>query len=139
MPMIRALVLISFLAGSIACGDDTPTAPTETPTRTQTTETFSGTLNVNGAATHSFSATGSGEIRVTLTELTPDSAAVIGVSLGTWNALANTCQIVLANDSATQSAVVVGNAGQAGSFCARVYDVGRLSGATGYSLTVLHY
>ncbi len=95
-----------------------------------------GRLTVNGAATHSF-ATGSGQISVTVTELVPDSAAVIGVSLGTWNGTA--CQIVLANDNATQGAGILGTASGPGSFCVRVYDVGRLTGPTEYTLTVVHF
>jgi hypothetical protein len=61
------------------------------------------------------------------------------VSLGTWNALANTCQIVLANDNATQGASILGTASGPGDFCVRVYDVGRLQGATEYTLTVVHF
>jgi hypothetical protein len=138
MPMIRVLALSLVLAVAVACGDDnpTPTTPT-TPTPTTTTETFSDTLNVNGGRTHSFVTGQSGQISVTITELVPDSAAVIGVSLGTWNGA--TCQVVLANDNATQAAQVLGNAGAAGNFCARVYDVGKLTSSTGYTLTVVHF
>jgi len=136
-PVFRMVVLAAMLGASAACGDDEPTPTEPTPVRTTTTRTFEGTLTVNGARTHDFTATGSGEIRLTLTALAPDSAARIGVSLGTWNGAV--CQVVLANDNATQGAVVVGNAGAAGNFCARVYDVGLLSAPTDYSLTVVHY
>jgi hypothetical protein len=134
---LRILAVACVAAAAIACGDDetTPTEPTDT--RIQTTDTFEGTLTVNGARTHDFVATGSGEIRLTLTTLSPDSTARIGVSLGTWNGAV--CQIVLANDNATQGAVVIGNAAAAGNFCARVQDVGLLSAPTDYSLTVLHF
>jgi hypothetical protein len=137
MPMLRVLALISILTAAAACGDDnpTPTTPT-TPTRTTTTETFAGTLNINGAATHSF-ATGSGQIQVTVTELLPDSTAVIGVSLGTWNGAA--CQIVIANSSATLAAAVLGTASGPGNFCAYVQDVGKLKAATDYKLEVVHF
>jgi len=136
MPMMRVLVLLSMLVGAVACGDDTPTAPTDPAPRPTITETFTGTLTVNGARTHSF-ATGSGQITATLTTLSPDSAAVISLSLGTWNGTA--CQIVIANDNATQAAVVVGNAGTTGNFCARVLDVGLLGAPTDYTLTVVHF
>ena len=136
-PIIRAVLLLALLAGTSACGDDEGTPTDPTPTRPTTTETFSGTLTVNGAATHPFTATGSGTMTLTLTTLSPDSAATIGVSLGTFNG--TTCQIVLANDNATQGAVVTGNAGAAGNFCARVYDVGRLGAPTDYTLTVVHF
>lgn len=136
MPFIRVCVLMSVLAAAAACGDDPPTAPEQPVQRPTVTEEFTGRLNVNGGATHSFT-TGSGQISVTITELVPDSAAVIGVSLGTWNGSA--CQIVLANDNATQSGSVLGTASGPGSFCARVYDVGKLTAATEYKVTVVHF
>jgi hypothetical protein len=137
MPMLRLLTLVTILIAAAACGDDNPTTPTQPTTpRPTVTEPFSGTLNINGAATHSF-ATGSGQIQVTVTELLPDSAAVIGVSLGTWNGAA--CQIVLANDNATVAAAVLGTASGPGNFCARVYDVGKLKAATEYKLEVIHF
>jgi hypothetical protein len=66
----------------------------------------------------------------------PDSAIVMGLSLGTWNGAA--CQIVLANDNATQGTVVTALASSLGSFCVRVYDVGRLVEPTSYELQVVH-
>jgi len=136
MPFIRVCVLTFVLVGAAACGDDTPTAPEQPAQRPTVTEEFTGRLTVNGAATHSF-ATGSGQISVTVTELVPDSAAVIGVSLGTWNGTA--CQIVLANDNATQTGSILGTATGPGNFCARVYDVGKLTAATEYKVTVVHF
>ena len=139
MPFIRLCVLMSLLVGAVACGDDTPTAPEQPVQRPTVTEPpIQGRLTVNGAATHSFT-TGSGQISVAVTELLPDSAAVIGVSLGTWNPLANTCQIILANDSATQGAGILGTASGPGNFCVRVYDVGLLKAPTDYTLTVVHF
>ena len=138
-PILRALLLLSVLAGAAGCGDDDPVTPTQPTPPQATTETFSGTLTVNGAVTHSFTAGQSGVISATVTELVPDSAAVIGVSLGTWNPLAGTCQLLITNDNATQNGSVTGTAGAAGSFCARVYDVGHLTSATGYTLTVVHF
>ena len=136
MAFIRVCVLIAVLAGAAGCGDDTPTAPQQPTQRPTVTEEFTGRLTVNGASTHSFT-TGSGQISVTITELVPDSAAVVGVSLGTWNGTA--CQIVLANDNATQAGAVLGTASGPGNFCARVYDVGKLAAATEYKVTVVHF
>jgi hypothetical protein len=138
MPILRVFLLMTVLAGAAACGDDTPTAPTEPPPqRPTTTVPFEGVVTVNGAVTHPFNTGGSGLITVTVTALSPDSAAVLGVSLGTWNGTA--CQIVIANDNATQASVVIGNAGGVGSYCARVYDVGKLTAPSAYTLTVVHF
>jgi hypothetical protein len=136
MKLLRALLFLSLLVGVSACGDEeTPTTPTA-PDRPLVTKTFTGTLTINDAETHSF-ASGSGDMRATLTALSPDSAAFIGLSLGTWNGSA--CQIIIANDNATQAAAVTGRATTTGSFCVRVYDVGRISAPTDYTITLEHF
>jgi hypothetical protein len=68
----------------------------------------------------------------------PDATQVVGVSLGTWTG--STCQIVIANDRATQSSQLQGSVGLAGLLCARVYDVGTITSGSPvtYELTVRH-
>ena len=134
--LIRLLALVLLLVAAAACGDDEPAAPTQPTPLADVTEEFTGTLTVNGGRTHPFTTAGSGNITVTVAELTPNSEAEIGVSLGTWNQA--TCQIVIARDRATTTAVVIGTAGSAGSYCVRVYDAGALSATTDYKLTVVH-
>jgi hypothetical protein len=132
-----ASVLALVLATTAGCGDDTtPTTPTE-PTTPTATETFSGAVNRNGAVTHTFTVSRSGLLTATLTTLAPDSTLVVGISLGTWNG--TTCQIVLANDRATQGSVVTGNGGSAGNFCVRIYDVGNVAETVEYTVTVVHF
>jgi hypothetical protein len=135
--LLLLLLAIAVLTGAAACGDDETTTPTE-PTRPTVTETFSGRVTVNGAQTHGFAATGSGRIDVTLSTLSPDSAARVGLVLGTLNTL-GACQVVISNDNATQGTLVAGNAGAAGNFCVRVFDVGQLAEPVEYTLTVVHF
>jgi hypothetical protein len=129
------LALVGFVA---ACdsGDDpgVPTAPTPAPS---VTETFTGSVNQNGAVTHTFSSA-FGSISATLTTLGPDSTFILGMSLGTWNGSA--CQIVLANDRATQGTVINGGVSSTGQLCVRAYDVGTITAATPftYEITVVH-
>ena len=130
-------VLALFLTAGLfsGCGDtETPTTPTDPPV--EIAEPFTGTLTVNGAATHPFVVQRAGQATATVTSLSPDSAAVISVSLGTWNG--QVCQILLANDAATVNTTVVGTA-SAGNFCVRVLDVGRLTAPTDYAVTVRHF
>ena len=89
------LFAVVFALGAAGChSTTTPTTPTATPI----TDTFLGTLTVNGGVTHQFAAARSGTIQETLTALSPDSTVILGISLGTWNG--NTCQVVLAKDNA---------------------------------------
>jgi hypothetical protein len=132
----RVLLTFAVVLLAAACGDDSPTAPSQPNTPT-VTDTFTGTLNPNGARTHSFVAVASGSITSTLTSLVPDSTLRIGMALGTWNG--STCQLVVTNDNATQSSQVVGSITTVGgNFCVRVYDVGNLSGNVSYEVTVVH-
>jgi hypothetical protein len=133
------LVTLVLLAGIVAAGcggsDNTPTAPTE-PTPVLTTETFSGTITVNGAQTHPFAVSRAGTVSAQIKTLS-DETVVIGISLGTWNGAA--CQIVIANDAAVLGNAVTGTAQSTGQFCVRLYDVGRLTAGVNYSVEVSHY
>ena len=121
--------------GAAACGDDTPTTPTPT-TPVTVTDTFAGSLNRNGAASYSFATAASGNITASITSLAPDSTLIVGLSLGTWNG--TSCQIVLANDKASQSSLLIGTASAAGNLCVRVYDVGNVTDPITYELQVNH-
>jgi hypothetical protein len=136
--LISASVLILFCAISAACADDdTPTAPVEQPI--QLTESFSGTIGINGAATHQFVTTRTGQVGATLTALSPDSTAVISFMLGTWNG--SYCAIStsgLAKDDATTGSIL-GASATIGNFCVRVSDVGRLTAPTSYEIVVTHF
>ena len=119
-----------------ACSDDptTPTTPTAPPLVTQT---FSGTVNKNGAVTHNFTTEASGTVTATLTTLAPDSTLVIGMSLGTWNG--STCALIITKDDATQGTVVTGGVSSLGSLCVRIYDsMGNITDPVAYEITVVH-
>ena len=130
----RAAALAVAVLVLASCGDDvnTPTQPTPTPI----TDVFSGTLTVNGAVTHAFSATTAGSLTATLTTITPDENPTVGLSLGTWNGSA--CAIQIASDTAVRSTTVFGTVSQAGQLCVRIYDVGRISNPNDYEITVVH-
>ncbi len=130
-------VVLAFAAlGAAGCDDeaDTPTTPT-TPTPT-VTESFSGTLNRNGAQTFSFSVSTTGQVTATLAEL-GSSTVPISLSLGNWNG--TTCQVVLANDHAVQGTFVTGTMSAAGSLCLRLSDAsGNLESAVTFKVDVVH-
>jgi hypothetical protein len=131
--------LVPIVAASlimIGCGnseDDSVVAPPP-PT---VTETFTGTLTLNGAASYPFEVTGSGGMEAQLTTLMPDSAKPVGLSLGTWNG--SICQTVLAHDSAVQGSLVDGTTTTTGSFCVRIYDAaGTVVDPQTYVINVFH-
>ena len=136
---MRAPLLAALLAtGAAACESNNPTTPDPPTTPSTTTETFSGSLNPNGAASFPFTVAAAGTITVTLTTVAPDATVPIGLSLGTWNGTLCSVGSGLFNDNALQGAFVTGSASSLGSLCARVYDSGKVTGAMTYSLTVVH-
>jgi|RhiMethySRZTD1v2_1073278.scaffolds.fasta_scaffold55630_3 hypothetical protein len=133
---VRCFVTLALLAAPLgACDDNTATPLTPTPPA-PTTETFAGTLSVNGAVTFPFVTASAGSVTATLKTLEPDSTVIIGLALGTWNGTA--CAILIPNDNASVNTVVLGTATTSTSLCTRVSDVGKLTAATNFSLEVVH-
>jgi len=129
------LWLLVAIAAAGCSSDSTTDTPTE-PTPVLVTESFSGSLTVNGGQTHAFAVSRAGTVTAQIKTLS-DQAATIGLSLGTWNGAA--CQIVIANDAALVTQAVTGTAQATGQFCVRLYDVGKLTEAVDYSVEVSHY
>lgn len=133
---IACTLVLPLLAAGCGNNAQTPTTPTETVT--PVTDTFTGTLTRNGATSHPFpvvSAAG-GDVTASLKALSPDGAAVVGMSLGTWNGTA--CQAVLSNDRATVASALLGRATSAGTLCVRIFDVGTLTEPQDYEVEVVH-
>ena len=129
------LMLFAVALTTAACTKEDPFLPTNPTPVTPTTDTFSGTIARNGAATHNFTVNAAGSVTVTLTTLS-DPELTIGVALGTWNG--TSCQLVIVNDRARQSTGVVGQTSSFGQLCARIYDVGNITTPVDYEMTVVH-
>jgi NADPH:quinone reductase-like Zn-dependent oxidoreductase len=131
--------LVPIVAASLimgGCGNSSDNSVVAPPPPTLT-DTFSGTLTLNGATAYSFTVTGAGNITAQLTTLSPDSTSPVGLLLGTWNG--SVCQIVLFNDNSVQGSVVVGTASAIGSFCVRIYDAaGTVVNPQAYVIDVFH-
>jgi hypothetical protein len=134
----RTRVLCALLAGGLllgsACSDPlAPAAPTLTvPT---VTDTFTGTLAVNGDNSHPFIVSAVGGITVTLTNVTPP--ALVGVGIGTPDS--SSCTLLNTDVAvASTSAQITGTATVAGTLCVAVFDVGNLVESVDYTISVLH-
>jgi hypothetical protein len=134
--IVRLVPIVAASLIMVGCGDSSSEATVVTPPPTLT-DTFSGTLSLNGATTFAFAVTGLGNITAQLTTLSPDSTRPVGVSLGTWNG--SICQIILRNDNSVQGSQVVGTASTTGSFCVTIYDAaGTVVGPQAFTLDVYH-
>jgi hypothetical protein len=129
--MLAAAVVVAGCDNDVDDGSPTDPPPT-------VTETFEGSINTNGAMTHTFSVSVGGTVEARLVGLTPDPGTAVGFSLGTWNASSSLCQVTLSNDNAVQGAILTGTASRAGTLCTRIYDTGRLTSTLSYTISVTH-
>lgn len=133
--LLQAAVIVTLAAAAAACSSEDPSTIV-TPTPTETTDTFAGTLGVNGAVTFQFVGN-RGNVTATLSSVTPDSTIQVGISLGTWNGI--TCSAVLSNDAALQGTSIFGTVNATGTLCVRIYDVGKVVDPLGFEIKVVHF
>lgn len=135
--ILRSIFIATAALAAGACGSDNLLNPTPGTPPTSVTEPFSGTVTVNGASTQPFTVSTIGTVTAKITALAPDAAATVGLSLGTWNGAA--CALIITNDAAALNTTVTGTAQTVGQFCARVYDVGKLTASTDFTIEVTHF
>ena len=130
----RAALLTLALVGS-ACDNGPGTSTTPTPTIV--TETFTGTVQLNGAVSHGFNVSTGGPTIAEITAVDP-AGAFIGFELGTWSGVV--CTAVLSNDAGTLASVLRANTQSAASLCVRMHDPnGTLTAnAVTYTVKVTH-
>jgi hypothetical protein len=143
-------LLAAVLATGSACNNNSTSTTSTTTTTTapstafSVTETFTGTLTTNGAASYSFTAQSSGTVFVTLTTLTDSvdstiTVPAVGISLGTWNGTSCAVQTGIFTDTAGPGASIAGTVTGAGVLCARIYDpASRITDPLNYTITVTH-
>ena len=133
VPLLCPLVIATTFIG--CSSGNTPEAPTQ-PSLVTITQSFSGTLTVNGAQTHSFTVDRAGTVAAQVKSLS-DQAATLGVSLGTYNGSA--CTIIISKTDAILNSSVAGTAQSTGQFCVWLNDVGKLTSGLDYTIDVTHY
>lgn len=139
MRLIILLALVVPIAAAAAgCKGAISRFPT-TPTPVTVTETFTGTININGAASHPFFTSATGTVTATLSSLGETPPAMVGFSLGTFSGTTCSVTTALFNDKAVVNSVVQGTvATLGGSLCVRIYDVGVLTEPVMYEIKVQH-
>jgi hypothetical protein len=130
----RAALLTLALVGT-ACDNGPEIGPTPTPVLV--TETFTGTVTLNGAISHNFNASTAGTTTATITALDP-SGAFIGFQMGTWSGAV--CTAVLSNEAGTTSSVLAAGTQSAASLCVKLHDPNGIltDKPVTYTVTVTH-
>jgi hypothetical protein len=134
--MLRVLIASLAVTAGACSGliDEFPT----TPDPVITTETFTGTITVNGGVTHPVFTGATGSVVATVTSLGEAPPSKIGFSMGTLS-ITGVCNVVLRNDNAGVNSTLTGTVSTLqGSLCVSVYDTGALTAPVDYSFTVSH-
>jgi hypothetical protein len=129
-----ALVALAFVGSACDNGPETPVIPTP-PT---VTETFTGTITLNGSVTHPFTTSAVGVASATITAIDP-AGSFIGFQMGTWSGAV--CTAVLSNDAGTLNSVLTAATQTTLTpLCIRVHDPnGTLVDKTvTYTVSVVH-
>ena len=134
---ILRLLIVSFAITVSACSGLIDELPT-TPDPVITTDTFNGTLTVNGGQTHNVFTGATGQVVATLTSLGENPPSKVGFSMGTLG-LTGVCNIALRKDDAVVNTVLTGTvATLSGALCISIYDTGAMSAPVDYTFTVSH-
>lgn len=126
--LAASLFAVGFLALGACGGIVTPSS--------NTTDQFSGTLQLGGSNSHTFSVQKSGEFDIRLTALAPASTTFVGVAFG--QVFNTACQILpgYQYDFAQLNRTALAGPISKGTYCAVVYDSGRLTQVVTYTLAV---
>ena len=140
MSRLRTAAIVGVFCVAVAtwaCGSSSPTAASEA--FVQKTENYSGTLNPGGSAAFHFAVANPGSIDAFIATLSPIPTLTMGLQMGSWDAVTETCPRQLYTEVARVNVALTGNPQSPGEYCVAVYDIGNLQTATDFVLTVLHY
>ena len=143
---LLSLVMLLHAAGAAAaCGDgNTPTTPTTT-TATATAadasiaEAFASSVPVNGSRFYAFEVGVYGTVNVTLDRIgggTVPTTVWMGVGLGVPDGI--DCSTTTSLSTQAGAGPHISTTLAAGTYCARIYDIGNLAGSAPFAMTIAH-
>ena len=97
-PALRAwfpAIVVLSLSWLPACGSDSESTTTSpTAVATLATDTFSGSIQQNGTAVHSFTVTSAGySLLAGYTSISPSTVAALGLGIGSWDSSTSSCSL----------------------------------------------
>jgi hypothetical protein len=140
---LSALFAVGVTVLAAACTQSTPTSSTlglNPTTPTQTTQTFTGTVQVQQSDVHPFTVTQQGEVDVTLTAAGPPPTIYMGLGIGSWDTTSSACTLFSTGTTQTPAGTApqLSGTAPAGAYCVEVFDIGNQAGPVTYTVTVAH-
>ena len=139
--LLFGICILALSVASASCDEsDPPSTPSPIWTGAIVVESFTGTLPVGGTAFYSFFSPHTGVVNLTLLTLTENgqpSSNTVNIGLG---APSGTICAVGENSLTTGPGVTqhVSVAIPAGTYCARIQDVGNLTATVAFSINISH-
>jgi hypothetical protein len=131
------LVIFGCLIAIAAAGCGLPESTTS-PTTTPPTESFSGTLALQGSNVFAFTVTQTGTVAVTLASLSPSPTGGVGLGIGTPSGTA-ACTLTSSTPNATAASTAqITITLNPGTFCVKVYDTGNVTTASTFTINLVH-
>lgn len=135
-----SVLVLAFITA--ACGNDTPTAPSNTLTpASRFTEVFSGTLTVKGSISYTYTVTNAGPANITLSSLmtgTLGPASTAAVGIGTGVSSGTDCTMTGSMMLTASLVVQIVNTASPGSYCVSISDPGTLTAPLNFSILINH-
>jgi hypothetical protein len=137
LPLLGAVVL-GFSTAS--CSKSDPALPTPTADNVPVvTESYVGSMPVNGSGFYSFSTTQAGNVMLTLLDFKEDGASSgVLVSIGIGQPIGTTCTVSTAVTVNTSTTPQLSTAFNPGVYCARIGDVGNMTATATFVLNIAH-
>ncbi|NQW03448.1 MAG: hypothetical protein HQ485_05415 [Acidobacteria bacterium] len=136
------IVAVAVSLTSVACGSTT--APTEADSRitpvTLRTETFAGTLALQGSGFYSFAVNQQGPVSLTLAAVQNPGGAALSTALGIGLGIPSGpgCARFLSQTTTPGLAAQATMTLNPGTYCAVVFDTGNLTGAVNFAMRIRH-
>ena len=128
MRILYPIVFALLLAG---CGHDSTTAPSAT-----VTDTFASVLSVRGSSAREFILLKAGTVTVSIDAMNP--VYVVGLGLGSPDATKAGCSTTMTIETAGGTTDELSTTLNPGTYCVKVYDVGNLTQATSFTISIVH-
>jgi hypothetical protein len=137
---VRGAVCLLLVLACAGCGLlQNALSPSSPSSPSSNTETFSGAVPQQGSVVAgTFSVSQTGPVSVTLVALSPTPTAAMGLGIGTPNGTSGCTLTTSTSNAIAGLAAQLSVTANPGNFCVSVYDVGNLTSAAAYSVTVTH-
>jgi hypothetical protein len=131
MRALLGAVAVTSVVLTLGCGGIT--TPSE-----NITDTFSGTLPTKDIRAHQFNVSKTGEFTVKLTAWTPNSGILVGIELTRGENDGSCTTIFQQTLFASLNTQALGGPIVSGKYCVAIFDVGTMTAAQNYTITVSH-